>query len=51
MTKELGSVKLFVNTQKPPFIYLEADDGVIIFNMRNEDETQEIFGEILRKIK
>lgn len=41
-TKELGTVKLFVNTQKPPFIYLERDGGVTIFNMENADETQEI---------
>ena len=50
-TTELGSVKLFVNTQKPPFIYLETDDGVTIFNLKNEDETQEIFREMLRQIK
>ncbi len=50
-TTELGSVKLFVNTQNPPFIYLETDDGVTIFNMKNEDETQEIFGEMLRQIE
>ena len=42
-TRELGSVKLFVNTQKPPFIYLETDDGITIFNIKNADETQEIF--------
>jgi len=48
-TRELGSVKLFVNTQKPPFIYLETDDGVTIFNMNNSDETLEIFREILRQ--
>ncbi|MDD3654265.1 MAG: DUF3784 domain-containing protein [Desulfotomaculaceae bacterium] len=48
-TRELGSVKLFVNTQKPPFIYLEADDEVIIFNMKNADETQEIMRAILRQ--
>jgi hypothetical protein len=50
-TRELGSVKLFVNTEKPPFIYLETDDGVTIFNMKNADETQEIFTEILSKGK
>jgi hypothetical protein len=50
-TKELGSVKLFVNTKKPPFIYLETDEGITIFNMGSEDETQEIFGEILSKTK
>ena len=48
-TRELGSVKLFVNTQKPPFIYLETDDGITIFNFNNTDETQEIFREILRQ--
>ena len=50
-TRELGSVKLFVNTQRPPFIYLETDEGVTIFNMKNENETQEIFVEIQRQIK
>lgn len=50
-TTELGSVKLFVNTQNPHFIYLETDEGITIFNMKNIDETQEILGEILRKIK
>jgi len=34
-TTEFGSVKLFVNTQKPPFIYLETDEGITIFNMKN----------------
>jgi hypothetical protein len=46
MTTELGSVKLFVNTQNPPFIYLETDDGVTIFNMKNEDETNEVYKRI-----
>lgn len=50
-TTELGSVKLFVNTQKPPFIYLETDDGVTIFNMSNEDETIELLEAMLRRIK
>ena len=49
-TKEMGSVKLFVNTQNPPFIYLETDDGGAIFNMNNANETQEIFREIKQKI-
>jgi len=48
--KELGSVKLHVDTQKPPFIYLETNDGVVIFNLTNEDETQKIFDEILNKV-
>ena len=50
-TTELGSVKLFVNTQRPPFIYLETEDGVTIFNMKNEDQTQEIYEELLSQVK
>ncbi|KAF0092522.1 MAG: hypothetical protein FD141_706 [Fusobacteria bacterium] len=48
-TTELGSVKLFVDTKKPPFIFLETDEGAIIFNLKNEEETQEIFKMILER--
>ncbi len=48
-TKELGSVKLFVNTETPPFIFLETEDGITIFNFKDADETQEIFKKILRE--
>jgi hypothetical protein len=48
-TTELGSVKLFVDTSKPPFIYIETDEGNIIFNLENDKETQEIFKEIIDK--
>ena len=50
-TSELGSVKFFVNTQTLPFIYLKTDDGITIFNMKDADETQEIFIEILRHLQ
>jgi len=50
-TKELGTVKLFVNTEKPPFIYLEANDGITILNLSNEDETKETYEKILGKMK
>lgn len=50
MTEELGSVKLLVNTQKPPFIYLETDNGIVIFNTATENETQKIFDEMLNKV-
>lgn len=46
-TKELGSVMLFVNTKTPPFIYFETDEGTIIFNLKNEQETRKVFKEIL----
>ncbi len=45
-TTELGSVMLFVNTKKPPFIYLETDEETIIFNLKNEVDTKEVFKEI-----
>lgn len=47
-TKELGSVKLFVNTETPPFIYLETEDGMTIFNSQNADETEDVFREMLK---
>lgn len=48
-TRELGSVKLFVDAQEPPFIYLETDGGITIFNLENADETKGIFEEILSR--
>lgn len=50
-TSEMGSVKLFVDTKNPPFIYLETKEGITIFNMKNVDETQEVFKEILTHIE
>lgn len=49
-TTELGTVKLFVNKQTPPFIYLETVNGVTIFNMDNEDETRDIFSIISNQL-
>lgn len=51
MTKELGYVKLFVNTSNPTCIYLETVGGEIIFNIGNEDKTKDIFREILNRIE
>jgi hypothetical protein len=50
-TKELGTVKLFVDKKKSPFIYLETSEGKAIFNMDSEDETKDIFEEILSRIE
>lgn len=49
-TRELGSVKLFVNTEKSPFIYLETDNGITIFNLDSAAEAQEIFREIRKRL-
>lgn len=48
-TTEMGSVKLFVDASKPPFILLETDEGTIIFNMEDERATEDIFKEIVDK--
>ncbi|MGI6358374.1 MAG: DUF3784 domain-containing protein [Bacillota bacterium] len=48
-TKELGAVKLFVDTQLPPFVHLETDRAEVIFNLSNGDETREIFGQIVAR--
>jgi len=49
-TTELGSVKLFVDAKNPPYITFEAEGRVIIFNLETEEETGEVYREILKKI-
>ncbi len=49
-TTEWGEVKMFVNTQEPPFVYLEMDDRVMVFNMDNAAETKETYRSILKKM-
>lgn len=46
-TKELDKVKLFVNSQNPPFIFLKTDKGITIFNLDNAEETRKVFEEII----
>jgi preprotein translocase subunit SecG len=48
-TSELGSVKLFVNKSKPPFIYLETDRGITIFNFDDVNETKNVYSMILKE--
>lgn len=48
-TTEMGSVKLFVDASKPPFILLETNERNIIFNLEDERATEEIFKEIIDK--
>jgi len=49
-TKQMGRVKLHVNTHTPPFINLKTDKGIIIFNAKNEDETLRIYSNIKSKL-
>lgn len=50
-TEELGSVKLHVNRQYPPYINMKSNGRNIIFNMANPDDTEEVLNEILSKIE
>ena len=46
-TEEMGSVRLHVNTQYPPFIHMETSNRTLIFNMVNPGDTVEILDKIL----
>lgn len=48
-TSELGKVKLFVNKDHPPFIYIETEERTVIFNRKDSRETKELFEEILQR--
>ena len=47
-TTELGRVTFFVNTARPPFIYLYHDEGVAILNTGSAESTRELFESIIR---
>ena len=47
-TTEYGRVKLFVDTKKPPFIFIQSNGHMIIFNLADIEET---YGEISIKIE
>ncbi len=50
-TKEMGPVKLFADTRKPPFICIEADSKIAIFNLKDLEETMEVFEKLTERIK
>ncbi len=49
-TEEFGAVKLFVNTKMSSYIYMETEEGIVIFNGKDLDETQYLYNEILEHI-
>lgn len=49
-TAELGDVKLFVNRNHPPFIYMTTQSGTIIFNGESEQETRNFYEAIVNEI-
>ncbi|TJX60995.1 DUF3784 domain-containing protein [Soehngenia saccharolytica] len=42
-TKEYGKVKLYLDSKKPPFIYMRVNDQYIIINLGEEKRTVETF--------
>ncbi|MGI6065397.1 MAG: DUF3784 domain-containing protein [Bacillota bacterium] len=44
--ESLGKAKLFLDTTKPPFIYLKKNDTLIIFNCNESEETAELFHDL-----
>ncbi|SHJ47374.1 hypothetical protein [Parasporobacterium paucivorans] len=48
-TQAYGTVKLFVNTGKPPFVFFEYKGKIIIFNLINAEKTKLTLENILIK--
>ncbi|MBV1757178.1 MAG: DUF3784 domain-containing protein [Dethiosulfatibacter sp.] len=47
-TTEFGSVKLFVDTKKPPFILMQSNGRTVIFNLSDIDE---IYDKLLMRVE
>jgi len=50
-TAEYGKVKLLVDRSKPPFIYLEVDNSIVIFNVGTAEETEALFQELSQRVE
>jgi hypothetical protein len=50
-TTEYGSVKLFVNTKKPPFVFIKNNGHIVIFNLNDADKTIAAYEEILGRVE
>lgn len=49
-TTEYGPVKLFVDSETPPFVYLKSGEKVVIFNLADAEETRVIYEAILESL-
>jgi len=45
-----GSVKIYVDTSKPPFIYITTKNGLVIINDQTAEKTQALYRELRDKI-
>ncbi len=49
-TSELETVTLYVDAERPPFIYFEADGQTVILNLKNAEETKAAYEEIRSRL-
>lgn len=50
-TTELGSVKLFVDIKKAPFITVKSNGNITIFNLADAEKTKAAYEEIMKRIE
>jgi len=48
--EELGKVKLFIDKDKPPFIFIKSDQDYIIINLGSRQTTEDIYKKIKEKL-
>lgn len=48
--EELGKVKLFINKDKPPFIFIKLEQGYVIINLDNKQDTENLYEKIKEKL-
>lgn len=44
--EEYGAVKLFMDAAVPPYIYFEHEGKIVIFNLGEEEKTEELYNEM-----
>ena len=49
--ESLGKAKLFLDTSKPPFIYLERNNKLVILNCDESEETEKLFHDLQAIVK
>lgn len=50
-SSDLGNVTVYVDTSKPPFIYLTTSSGLIILNDQSADKTQALYDTLNSSVK
>ncbi|WP_088225764.1 hypothetical protein [Desulfosporosinus sp. FKB] len=50
-SSDIGNVTLYVDTSKPPFIYIKTSSELIILNGQSKSKTETLFNELNSDIK